>query len=86
METNGKNLIRTIIQWALTVIYLIFAFGYLPALSGWGYLIGAIIIVPIKPVEDFFEKCRITFKIRIIAVIAILLIHLVSFLIAGGYV
>ena len=84
MDSKGVKVAKSVIQWILVVFCLFMAFVYLPDFTGILYLIGAAIILPIKPLENFFTKHKIPLWIRILIVFGILLFHIVYFLIGGG--
>ncbi len=68
------DLIKKIVQWVLTAALVFLAVIWLPSLSSVIFLVGAIVVLPIKPFDEFLEKHKINFAIRIVAAVVLFVI------------
>lgn len=68
------NKAKMIIQWVLTALFAIAALLWLPSLSSIFLLLGAIILLPIKPLEHLWEKYKLKLLIRIVIAVFLLVI------------
>ena len=68
--------VKKIVQWVLVAILAIFASVWFPSMSSFLFLVGLVLVLPVKQVEQVLEKFKLKFAVRI--VIAVIL-----FVIAG---
>ena len=65
--------VKMIIQWVFVALFLICALIWCPSISSIIFLVGAAVLLPIKPVEEFFEKVKLKLGVRV-AIAAVLLV------------
>ena len=68
------DLVKKIVQWVLTAALVFLAVIWLPSISSVIFLVGAIVVLPIKPLDEFLEKHKINFAVRIVAAIILFVI------------
>lgn len=68
------NLVKKIVQWVLTAVLAVFALLWMPSLSSVIFLVGALVVLPIKPFDEFLNKHKINLAIRIIAAIILFVV------------
>ena len=66
--------IRPIIQWALVLICFLAAIGWMPTLTSALLMLAAVVMLPIKPVEEFCEKIRLKFAVRVVIALILFIV------------
>lgn len=74
MEEKSKKIIRLVIQLLFVLFFLFMALLYTGLLNRFGYLLIAIVMLPIRQWDALLEKHRITFGTRIFLAVLILVI------------
>ncbi len=70
--------IKMVIQVILATIFLLISTAWVRTFTGFYFIFLSAIIVPIKPFEDLFEKCKITFKTRLIVCIVLAVLGIIG--------
>ena len=70
------NTVKTIVQWVLVAVFAIFALLWIPSLASVFFLLGAVILLPIKPLEQLFEKYKLKLAVRIVIAVILFVIGL----------
>ncbi|MCR5791445.1 MAG: hypothetical protein K6G83_16300 [Lachnospiraceae bacterium] len=65
--------VKMIIQWVFVALFLICALIWCPSISSIIFVVGAAVLLPIKLVEEFFEKVKLKLGVRV-AIAAVLLV------------
>ena len=76
--------VKLAVQWVLAVLFFLLAFAWMPSLMGLIYLVAIVIILPIKPLENFCEKHNIKFGMRIVAIVICFVIGFILFMNGRG--
>ncbi|MBP5330361.1 MAG: hypothetical protein J6Y89_00725 [Lachnospiraceae bacterium] len=63
--------VKMIVQWLLVAFFGLCALGWMPTLTSAIFILGAVILMPIKPIEDFMQKLKLKLVARV--VIAVIL-------------
>ncbi|MBP5330362.1 MAG: hypothetical protein J6Y89_00730 [Lachnospiraceae bacterium] len=66
--------VRTVVQWVFVALFLICALMWCPSFSSIIFLVGAIVLLPIKPFEEFLEKIKLILSIRIVIAVILLVV------------
>ena len=73
-----KN-VKMIVQWVLVAFLLICSLAWSPSFTSVLFILAAVILLPIKQLEEFFEKIKLKFSVRIVmAIILFVLAFAVS--------
>ena len=67
------NKVKIIVQWVLVALFALCALGWCPSLSSFLFLLGAVVLLPIKKFEEIFEKFKLKYAVRIVIAVILLI-------------
>ncbi len=72
------NKVKLIVQWVLVALFALCAIAWCPSLASIFFLLAAIIVLPVKVIEDALEKIKLKFAVRIVIAVVLLVIGIVT--------